>query len=78
MTGAGISAAGLTAIKWSTVEQVAPFMIISPLIGLTCGFFFMAVILNLTKKAHKSTAETYFKRLQLLSAASLQFQPRHK
>jgi len=35
MTGAGISAAGLVAIKWSTVGLVATFMVISPIIGLS-------------------------------------------
>jgi inorganic phosphate transporter, PiT family len=73
MAGAGISAAGIAAIKWSTVELVATFMILSPLIGLTCGFLFMALVLNLTKNAHKSTAETHFKRLQLCSAAAYSF-----
>jgi len=73
MAGAGISAAGIAAIKWSTVELVATFMILSPLIGLTCGFLFMALVLNLTKNAHKSTAETHFKRLQLFSAAAYSF-----
>jgi PiT family inorganic phosphate transporter len=73
MTGAGISAAGLTAIKWSTVGQVALFMVLSPLIGLTCGFLFMAAILNLTKNANKEIAEHHFKRLQLCSAAAYSF-----
>jgi PiT family inorganic phosphate transporter len=73
ITGAGISAAGLTAIKWSTVGQVALFMVLSPLIGLTCGFLFMAAILNLTKNANKEIAEHHFKRLQLCSAAAYSF-----
>ena len=73
LSGAGISAAGLAAIKWSTVELVVTFMIISPLIGLACGFLFMAAVLNLTKKANKATAEHYFKRLQLFSAAAYSF-----
>jgi PiT family inorganic phosphate transporter len=73
MTGAGISAAGLAAIKWSTVELVATFMIISPIIGLACGFFFMAAILHITREANKLTAETYFQRLQLCSAAAYSF-----
>ncbi len=73
LAGSGISAAGLAAIKWSTVELVATFMILSPLIGLACGFLFMAVVLNLTKKANKQTAENYFKRLQLFSAAAYSF-----
>ena len=73
MTGAGISAAGLSAIKWSTVGQVALFMVVSPLIGLACGFLFMAFILNITRNANKQSAETHFKRLQLLSAAAYSF-----
>jgi len=73
LTGAGISAAGFAAIKWSTVGEVALFMILSPMIGLACGFLFMAAILNLTRKANKPTAESYFKRLQLCSAAAYSF-----
>jgi PiT family inorganic phosphate transporter len=71
--GAGISAAGIAAIKWSTVGLVVTFMVISPLIGLACGFLFMVVVLNLTKNAEKSTADSYFKRLQLCSAAAYSF-----
>jgi PiT family inorganic phosphate transporter len=73
IVGAGISAAGIAAIKWSTVELVATFMILSPLIGFSIGFLFMALVLNITKDAHKSTAETHFKRLQLCSAAAYSF-----
>jgi PiT family inorganic phosphate transporter len=73
LTGAGISAAGIAAIKWSTVGQVALFMVLSPMIGLVCGFLFMVVILNITKKANKQSAEIHFRRLQLLSAASYSF-----
>jgi len=73
MAGAGISAAGLVAIKWSTVSLVAAFMVISPLIGFAIGFLFMALVLNISKNAHKSTAETHFKRLQLCSAAAYSF-----
>jgi PiT family inorganic phosphate transporter len=73
MAGAGISAAGLVAIKWSTVSLVAAFMVISPLIGFAIGFLFMALVLNISKNAHKSTAESHFKRLQLCSAAAYSF-----
>jgi inorganic phosphate transporter, PiT family len=73
LSGAGIAAAGLVAIKWSTVGQVALFMVLSPLIGLACGFLFMAVIWNLTKNAEKTSAESGFKRLQLFSAAAYSF-----
>jgi inorganic phosphate transporter, PiT family len=73
LVGAGISAVGIVAIKWSTVGLVVMFMVISPLVGLACGFLFMVVVLNLTRKADKSTADSYFKRLQLCSAAAYSF-----
>jgi PiT family inorganic phosphate transporter len=73
ISGAGISAAGFAAIKWSTVELVATFMIVSPIIGLICGFLFMAAVLWLTRNSHKEIAENYFKRLQLFSAAAYSF-----
>ena len=73
MSGAGISAAGLAAIKWSTVELVATFMVLSPIIGLACGFLFMTLVLNLTRNAHRATADTLFKQLQLCSAAAYSF-----
>ena len=73
LTGAGISAAGLAAIKWSAVELIVTFMVISPLIGLAFGFLFMVIVLNLTKKAHKSTADSYFRKLQLVSAGTYSF-----
>jgi len=70
LAGAGISAAGFAAIKWSTIEIVVAFMILSPIIGLVCGFLFMAIVLWLTRKANKKTAENHFKNLQLVSAAA--------
>jgi PiT family inorganic phosphate transporter len=73
LAGAGISAAGLAAIKWSTVELVVTFMILSPLIGLVCGFGFMAAVLWITRKANKQAAESKFRSLQLCSAAAYSF-----
>jgi PiT family inorganic phosphate transporter len=73
LMGAGLSAAGIAAIKWSAIELIVIFMVVSPLIGLVGGFLFMALVLNLTKKAHKKTAESHFKRLQLFSAAAYSF-----
>lgn len=73
LAGAGISAAGLAAIKMETIILVVTFMFVSPVIGLACGFLFMAAVLWLTRKANKQSAENYFKRLQLCSAAAYSF-----
>jgi inorganic phosphate transporter, PiT family len=73
LMGAGLSAAGIAAIHWSTIGLVVTFMILSPLIGLAAGFAFMAVVLWLTRSVHKITADNYFKKLQLCSAAAYSF-----
>jgi PiT family inorganic phosphate transporter len=73
LMGAGISAAGLAAIKWSAIELIVTFMVISPIIGLACGFLFMVVVLNLTKNAKRQTTDHHFRRLQLFSAAAYSF-----
>jgi PiT family inorganic phosphate transporter len=73
LMGAGLSAAGIAAIHWSTIGLVVTFMILSPLIGLAAGFAFMAVVLWFTRSAQKVTADNYFKKLQLCSAAAYSF-----
>jgi inorganic phosphate transporter, PiT family len=73
LVGAGLSAAGVAAIHWSTIGTVVLFMVLSPIIGLFVGFFFMTAVLWTTRKAQKSTADGYFKRLQLCSAAAYSF-----
>jgi inorganic phosphate transporter, PiT family len=73
LVGAGISAAGFAAIKMDTVILVVTFMFVSPVIGLACGFLFMAAVLWITRKSNKQSAENYFKRLQLCSAAAYSF-----
>jgi PiT family inorganic phosphate transporter len=73
LTGAGISAAGVAAIKVSTLISVILFMIISPVIGFALGFMFMAVVMWVTRGFAKNTAEKGFRKLQLLSAAAYSF-----
>ena len=73
LTGAGISAAGVAAVKLSTVAVVAEFMVISPIIGLAVGFLFMVAVLRVSRSLHREKADHYFRRLQLLSAGAYSF-----
>lgn len=73
LAGSGIAAAGFAAVKWDTVGTVALFMVVSPLIGIVCGFLFMALVLHFTRHVNKLTAENTFRRLQLCSAAAYSF-----
>jgi len=71
--GSGISAAGLSVIKYETVELAAIFMFVSPVIGLVCGFLFMIVVLWVCRRSSKAKIDRYFKRLQLFSAGIYSF-----
>jgi len=73
LMGSGISAAGLAAIKFEPVQLAAIFMIVSPIIGLVCGFLFMVLVLWICRKSSKSKVDRYFKRLQIFSAAIYSF-----
>lgn len=73
LMGAGISAAGLAAIKFSTIELVVIFMLLSPIIGLACGFLFMICVLWVCKKSSQSKVDKYFRKLQLFSSAAYSF-----
>jgi PiT family inorganic phosphate transporter len=71
--GSGISAAGLSVIKYETVELATIFMFVSPIIGLIFGFLFMVAVLWVCRKSSKSKVDRYFKRLQLFSAGIYSF-----
>jgi PiT family inorganic phosphate transporter len=73
LAGAGISAGGMGAVKLSTVAVVAEFMVISPIIGLVAGFFFMVLVLHLTRGFVREQIDKHFRRLQLVSAAAYSF-----
>lgn len=73
LAGAGISAAGIAAVKLSTVVVVAQFMVISPIIGLIVGFLFMVLVLRLSRNQPREMADKVFRRLQLFSAAAYSF-----
>jgi PiT family inorganic phosphate transporter len=73
LMGSGISAVGLAAIKFEPVQLAAIFMIVSPIIGLVCGFLFMVIVLWVCRKSSRSKVDRYFKRLQIFSAAIYSF-----
>ena len=72
LIGAGIAAAG-TGIVQSGIWKIVLFMVLSPLLGLTIGFFFMIGVLWLIRKKSQSKVDGWFKRLQLISASAFSF-----
>jgi len=73
LTGSGIAAAGVAAIKYSTIEKVVLFMFLSPLIGLSLGFLFMAAVMWVVRRKSQGKVDRYFRRMQLLSASAYSF-----
>jgi len=73
LMGSGISAAGVAAIKYATIEKVVLFMFLSPLIGLSLGFLFMSAVMWVVRKQSQGRVDRYFRRLQLLSASAYSF-----
>ena len=73
LVGAGIASSGIAAIKISTIIFVVTFMVLSPVIGLTIGFFFMVGVLWMVKDTHRSRVDTHFRKLQLFSASAYSF-----
>jgi PiT family inorganic phosphate transporter len=73
LMGSGISAVGIMAIKFSTVQLVVLFMFLSPLIGLVCGFLFMSAIMWICRSKSQAKVDRQFKKLSLISAGAYCF-----
>jgi PiT family inorganic phosphate transporter len=69
MVGAGIVRGGLEILVWKGLIKIGCFIVLSPLIGLVLGLFFMIVTLNLSRHTTVRKADKFFRRFQLFSAA---------
>ena len=73
--GAAFAKAGWQAIVLSGWTKTLLFIVLSPLIGMALGFFLMVAVLWLCRDYAPRRADTYFRRLQLCSAAT--YSPGH-
>ncbi|MDB5287082.1 MAG: inorganic phosphate transporter [Mucilaginibacter sp.] len=77
--GAGITnaillgASGFSAVNAHYILTIIAYIVLAPFIGLFIAYFITIMILHLCKRAKPVTAERWFKRLQLVSAAALSF-----
>ncbi len=71
LAGAAIAAGGFAGVNTHPVFIALIFMVFAPIIGLIFGFIITVVTVNIAKKSRPAKAEKWFKRLQLLSSASL-------
>lgn len=68
MMASGYETSGFEAIKSSVIIKIASFIILAPLIGAIVSSLLTIVILHTFKKVNPHKANTYFKRLQLVSS----------
>ncbi len=67
--GAAIMASGFGAVQAEVILKIAAFIFLAPLIGMVVALGFTQLVLRMCRKAHPHVAETWFKRLQLVSSA---------
>jgi len=71
--GAGIVSMGYGAVQMLTLIKVIIFMVVSPLMGMLCGFLLMTSVLWIVRKKPPRSVDSHFKKLQLFSAALFSF-----
>lgn len=69
--GAAIMANGFQAIHSEIILKIVLFIFLAPLIGMLVAFLLTLLVMNIAKKAHPYKANTWFRRLQLVSSALL-------
>lgn len=71
LIGAGVALAGLDAIVWSGTGRTILFIVVSPVVGLIAAFGLTALVINVARKKSHHQVNSWFRRLQVASAATL-------
>jgi PiT family inorganic phosphate transporter len=71
--GSAVAAAhgSFEVINYAKVLPILYFIVLAPFIGMAAGFLITILILNICRKANPYRAESWFKRLQLVSSGAL-------
>lgn len=69
LIGAAITKAGTGTLVWAGIIKTTVFIIVSPMIGMTLGFMFMVIAMNLNRHSTIAKSDKIFRKLQLISAA---------
>ena len=73
VAGAGIAQAGLGVLVWAGIRKILLGLALSPLLGLTGGFFIMLAIYWIFQKMTPVMITTIFSKLQIFTAAAMAF-----
>ena len=66
--GAAIAYGGFTAIHAGVILKIAAFILLAPLIGMVIAAIITVIIMNVCRRANPHKAETWFRKLQLVSS----------
>jgi PiT family inorganic phosphate transporter len=68
-----VGSSAMAAVNLAPILKVISFIVLAPIIGMLVSVIISIIILHISKNARPSTAEKWFKRLQLISSAALSF-----
>jgi len=73
LAGAVVAQAGTKALHTTKLEEVGTFLIVSPVLGFAIGMVLILAILWICRKIPSHRVNNSFRKLQLVSAASMAF-----
>ncbi len=68
-----VGSSAFAAVNFAPILKVVSFIVLAPVIGMLVSVVISIIIMHISKNAAPSTAEKWFKRLQLISSAALSF-----
>ena len=72
LVGSGMAAIGFSGILWSGLGSIILGLLISPVVGIILGFFFMFLVGRyVISRMDKKTANDVFKKIQVVSSAAV-------
>ncbi|MCE1228509.1 MAG: inorganic phosphate transporter [Firmicutes bacterium] len=73
LAGAVVAHAGLGALKWAKLREIAAFIVISPALGFLVAAILIITILWIVRRMQVHKVNFAFRKLQLLSASAMAF-----
>jgi PiT family inorganic phosphate transporter len=73
IVGAGLATGGPGVLVWDGIQKVLIGLVSSPVLGLTTGFLFMIMMLQMFSSSHPAFVSRFFGRAQLVSSMYMAF-----
>ncbi len=70
LVGAAIAKSGISSVVMIGVAKIVAFIVIAPFLGMIISFIISAIVIYISKRSAPLKIDKYFRRLQLISAAS--------